>query len=106
MAAARRCSFCLVLEFHPRPNQDPGRLRGLSCQSHGNTGPETTYGALELGVTLKLIVSKPLALVALQPEIRYKRVLAGRSLFNSGDPGLSGVTRNQITFGGDVISAS
>ena len=65
----------------------------------GIAGRGTTYGALTAGLTIKPDVPKPLALVELRPEIRYDRILDGAPLFGSG----LGTSRDQFTFGGDVI---
>ena len=65
-------------------------------------GPGTTYGGITLGLTYKPDVPKPLALIMVRPEIRYDRVIAGGRLYNSPDGGVTGGSRNQFTFGGDV----
>ncbi len=64
----------------------------------------TTYGGLTVGLTIKPDVPKPLALVLLRPEIRYDRIIAGGPAFNN-DAYLGGFrgSRNQFTFGGDVV---
>lgn len=70
----------------------------------GPTGSGTTYGEVTLGLTIKPDVPKPLALVALRPEIRYDRVIAGAPLYGSSTyTGNFNGSRNQFTFGGDII---
>ena len=66
-------------------------------------GPGTTYGGITLGLTYKPDVPKPLALVMVRPEVRYDRILAGARLYDSPDGGATSGSRNQFTFGGDLV---
>ena len=56
-------------------------------------------------MTIKPDVPKPLALVLLRPEIRYDRSLSGNSPYNNNIAvgGTSTGSRDQFTFGGDLI---
>ena len=69
-----------------------------------NNTQGTTYGGITLGLTYKPDVPKPLALVMVRPEIRYDRILAGSPAFNNNGylGGFNG-SRNQFTFGGDLV---
>lgn len=64
----------------------------------------TTYGGITLGLSYKPDVPKPLVLVEVRPEIRYDRIIAGGPAYNNNEylGGFSG-SRNQFTFGGDLI---
>ncbi len=78
----------------------------LVAPNLGNNATQgTTYGELTLGLTIKPDVPKPFALVLLRPEIRYDRVLAGAKAYNNNillGGGNTG-SRDQFTFGGDVV---
>ena len=64
----------------------------------------TTYGEITLGFTIKPDVPKPLALVLLRPEVRFDQIIAGGPAYNNTAyrGGFSG-SRNEFTFGGDVV---
>ncbi len=89
----------------------PLRNSGIALAAEGFPGPSlagpgagTTYGAITLGVTFKPDVPKPLALVLFRPEIRYDRIIAGAPLYGAQTQnGLFTGSRNQFTFGGDVV---
>ena len=65
-------------------------------------GPGTTYASGTLGVTFKPDVPKPFALFMIRPEIRYDRIVAGDALYG-GNAGPADRTKNQFTFGGDLV---
>ncbi len=60
-------------------------------------GGKTTYGAITAGVNIKPPMPKPLAGLAIRPEIRYDRSLNGTHPFNDSNE------RDQFTVGLDVI---
>ena len=83
-------------------NLDPVNLtKGYANTAFGLTQP-TTYSEVSLALDFKPDVPKPLALVLLRPEVRYDRALAGGLPYNP-TTGNIGQTRDQFTFGGDVI---
>ena len=77
---------------------------GFASPSLVGPGTGTTYGAVTLGVTIQPDTPKPLTLVQFRPEIRYDRVIAGAPLFGAkSENHLFNGSRNQFTFGGDVV---
>ena len=83
-------------------NLDPVNLtKGYPNTAFGLTQP-TTYSEVSLSLVYKPDVPKPLTLVLLRPEVRYDRALAGGLPYNPNAANV-GQTRDQFTFGGDVI---
>ncbi len=85
---------------------------GIALAEEGFAGPAlagpgngTTYGAITLGVTIKPAdIPKPLATVLFRPEVRYDRIIAGAPLYGAQtENGFFTGSRNQFTFGGDVV---
>ena len=84
----------------------PGNLDSVrALKGFTNTaftaGP-TTYSEITLGLTYKPDAPKPFVLVAVRPEIRYDRALSGNRPYNPSDANV-GRSRDQFTFGGDII---
>ncbi|MGD0635704.1 MAG: outer membrane beta-barrel protein [Beijerinckiaceae bacterium] len=75
-------------------------VKGLPNTSF-NAGP-TTYSEFTLGLTYKPDVPKPLALLSIRPEVRYDRALSGNTPYDA-TAGNIGRTKDQFTFGADVI---
>ena len=59
--------------------------------------PPTVYSELTVGVTYKPPMPKPVALLAIRPEIRYEKSLNGTAPFDAGRD------NGSFLFGGDVI---
>lgn len=85
---------------------------GLQLAEQGFPGPSlagpgagTAYGEITLGITIKPSVPKPLALLMFRPEIRFDRILAGAPLYGAQTQnGFYNGSRNQFTFGGDLVA--
>jgi Putative beta-barrel porin-2, OmpL-like. bbp2 len=80
-------------------NHDPMRALGGEPTIDPRTvgGGKTTYGAITAGVNIKPPMPKPLAGLAIRPEIRYDRSLNNTRPFNNSSD------RDQFTVGIDFI---
>lgn len=80
-------------------NHDPMRALGGEPTIDPRTvgGGKTTYGAITAGVNIKPPMPKPLAGLAIRPEIRYDRSLNNTRPFNNSSD------RDQFTAGIDFI---
>ena len=80
-------------------NHDPMRALGGEPTIDPRTvgGGKTTYGAITAGVNIKPPMPKPLAGLAIRPEIRYDRSLNNTRPFNNSSD------RDQFTVGVDFI---
>lgn len=71
-------------------------------------GGRTTYSEFTLGLNITPPIPKstiPIASVTLRPEVRYDRSLSGSTPFDARRAGGPGTSKDQFTFGGDIIVA-
>lgn len=84
----------------PGNNDAVNAKQGLPNTTFGLSVP-TTYSELALALVFKPVVPAPL-IVQLRPEVRYDRALSGGLPFNPTVANV-GTSRDQFTFGGDVV---